>query len=118
MNLPLTAAWRARILAVLAGVGAGLAHPPFGLIVGIAAYGLLMWLSETDGPKPLRSAFFRGWLAGTAYFTVSTWWIFEAFQVNAAEQGWMAPIAVGLRLDPLRSGTDGFYIAGLTRAGA
>ena len=54
MNLPLTPAWRARILAVVAGIGAGLAHPPFGLIVGIAAYGLLMWLAETDGPKPLR----------------------------------------------------------------
>ncbi|WP_340646351.1 apolipoprotein N-acyltransferase [Phenylobacterium sp.] len=94
MNLPLTPAWRARILAVVAGIGAGLAHPPFGLIVGIAAYGLLMWLAETDGPRPLRSAFFRGWLAGVGYFAVSTHWITEPFLVDAANQGWMAPFAL------------------------
>ena len=94
MKLPLTPAWRARVLAVLAGIGAGLAHPPFGLIVGIAAYGLLMWLAETDGPKPLRSAFFRGWLAGVGYFAVGTHWITEPFLVDAANQGWMAPFAL------------------------
>ncbi|WP_249778002.1 apolipoprotein N-acyltransferase [Phenylobacterium glaciei] len=94
MTVALTAAWRARILAVLAGVGAGLAHPPFGLIVGVAAYGLLMWLSETDGPKPLRSAFFRGWLAGVGYFAVGAHWITEPFLVDAANQGWMAPFAL------------------------
>lgn len=94
MTAALTAAWRARILAVASGVGAALAHPPFGLIVGIAAYGLLMWLSETDGPRPLRSAFFRGWLAGVGYFAVSTHWITEPFLVDAANQGWMAPIAL------------------------
>ncbi len=94
MSLPLTAAWRARILAVLAGLGAGLAHPPFGLIIGIAAYGLLMWLAETEGPRPLRSAFFRGWLAGVGYFAVGTHWITEPFLVDAANQGWMAPFAL------------------------
>ena len=94
MNAALTAAWRARILAVAAGVGAALAHPPFGLIVGVAAYGLLMWLAATDGPRPLRSAFFRGWLAGVGYFAVSTHWITEPFLVDAANQGWMAPIAL------------------------
>lgn len=92
MTLP--PAWRARILAVVAGVVAGLAHPPFGLIVGIAAYGLLMWLSETNGPQPLRSAFFRGWLAGVGYFAVGVHWITEPFLVDAANQGWMAPIAL------------------------
>lgn len=94
MRLPLTAAWRARILAVAAGVGAGLAHPPWGLILGIAAYGLLMWLAQSDGPRPLRSAFFRGWLAGVGYFAVGVHWITEPFMVDAANQGWMAPIAL------------------------
>ena len=92
MTLP--PAWRARLLAVAAGVAAGLAHPPFGLIAGIAAYGLLMRLSETDGPGPLRSAFFRGWLAGVGYFAVGTHWITEPFLVDAANQGWMAPFAL------------------------
>jgi len=44
----------------------------------------------------LRSAFFRGWLAGCAYFLVSLFWIAEPFQVDAANQGWMAPFAVAL----------------------
>ena len=65
-----------------------------GLIIGIAAYGLLMWLAETGGPRPLRSAFFRGWLAGVGYFAVGTHWITEPFMVDAANQGWMAPIAL------------------------
>ena len=94
MKLPLTPAWRARILAVAAGVGAGLAHPPFDLIIGVAAYGLLMGLAETDGPRARRSAFFRGWLAGVGYFAVGTHWITEPFMVDAANQGWMAPIAL------------------------
>ncbi|MDO8377500.1 apolipoprotein N-acyltransferase [Phenylobacterium sp.] len=94
MRLPLSPAWRARILAVGAGVGAGLAHPPFGLILGVAAYGLMMWLAETDGPRPRRSAFFRGWLAGVGYFAVGTHWITEPFLVDAANQGWMAPFAL------------------------
>jgi len=53
-----------------------------------------MRLSETTGPRPLRSALFRGWLAGVGYFAVGVWWITEPFQVDAAEQGWMAPFAL------------------------
>jgi apolipoprotein N-acyltransferase len=56
-----------------------------------------MGLWDTAAPeKPLRSAFWRGWLAGTVFFFISTWWVAEAFYVDAAEQGWMAPIAVAL----------------------
>jgi hypothetical protein len=47
-----------------------------------------------ERPRPLRSAFLRGWLAGLAYFGLGTWWIAEAFMVDAANQGWMAPFAV------------------------
>jgi apolipoprotein N-acyltransferase len=53
-----------------------------------------MRTAETAGPRPLRSAFFRGWLAGVGYFAVGVWWITEPFQVDAAEQGWMAPFAL------------------------
>jgi apolipoprotein N-acyltransferase len=89
--------WRDRGLAVLAGLAAALAHPPFGLLPGLLGYGLLMWLLDrVDAARPGRSAFFRGWLAGTAYFAVGTWWVSEAFLVDAAEQGWMAPFAVAL----------------------
>ncbi len=33
----------------------------------------------------------RGWLAGSAYFLIGCWWVAQAFLVDAAEQGWMAP---------------------------
>jgi apolipoprotein N-acyltransferase len=84
-------------LSLLAGVCAALAHPPFGLLPGILGYGLLFaTVDETDGDSPLRSAFWRAFLAGTAYFAISCWWVAEAFLVDAAEQGWMAPFAVVL----------------------
>ncbi len=85
-------------MALLAGLAAALAHPPFGLLPGLLGYGLLLWLLDqaSDHPRPLRAAFLRGWLAGLAYFALSTWWIAEAFFVDAANQGWMAPFAVAL----------------------
>jgi apolipoprotein N-acyltransferase len=93
--LPKLTPWRARGLALLAGLAAALAHPPFGILPGLLGYAALLWLLDAvDGPRPLRSAFFRGWLMGLSYFGLSTWWIAEAFMVDAANQGWMAPFAV------------------------
>ncbi|PLR18946.1 apolipoprotein N-acyltransferase [Caulobacter zeae] len=72
-----------------------MAHPPFGFLPGLLGYALLLWLLDAiGGPRPLRSAFLRGWLAGLSYFGLGTWWIGEAFLVDAANQGWMAPFAV------------------------
>jgi apolipoprotein N-acyltransferase len=93
--LPKLTPWRVRGLALLAGLAAALAHPPFGILPGLLGYAALLWLLDAvDGPRPLRSAFFRGWLMGLSYFGLSTWWIAEAFMVDAANQGWMAPFAV------------------------
>jgi apolipoprotein N-acyltransferase len=93
--LPKLTPWRARGLALAAGLTAALAHPPFGFLPGLLGYAVLMWLLDAvDGPRPLRSAFLRGWLMGLSYFGLSTWWIAEAFMVDAANQGWMAPFAV------------------------
>ena len=86
--------WRPRLTALAAGLACGLAHPPFGLLPGLLGYAVLLSLLETDGDRPLRSAFFRGWLAGVGYFAVGVWWITEPFMVDAAEQGWMAPFAL------------------------
>jgi len=84
-------------LSLLAGLGAALAFPPFGVLPGLLGYGLMMALVDASAAdKPLKSAFWRGWLAGTIYFLVATWWVAEAFMVDAANQGWMAPFAVGL----------------------
>ncbi|HEX7758243.1 MAG TPA: apolipoprotein N-acyltransferase [Caulobacteraceae bacterium] len=86
--------WLALGLCAVAGLGAALAHPPWGLLPGLLGYALLLWLLDTAGPVwPLRSAFLRGWLAGAAYFAVSLWWVAEAFMVDPA-QAWMAPFAV------------------------
>jgi hypothetical protein len=65
------------------------------VLPGLLGYAVLLWLLDAiEGPRPLRSAFLRGWLAGLAYFGLGTWWIAEAFMVDAANQGWMAPFAV------------------------
>ncbi|HEY2660287.1 MAG TPA: apolipoprotein N-acyltransferase [Caulobacteraceae bacterium] len=84
-------------LSLLAGALTALAFPPFGFLPGLLGYGLMMRLADlAPAPRPLRSAFWRGWLAGLAYFAISTWWVAEAFLVDAQNQGWMAPFAVAL----------------------
>ncbi len=89
--------WAARGLALAAGVAAGLAHPPFGVLPGLLGYGLLLALIDNPTDvRPLRSAFMRAWLGGVGYFSVSVWWIVEPFMVDAKEQGWMAPFALVL----------------------
>jgi apolipoprotein N-acyltransferase len=88
--------WALRALALLAGLAAGFAHPPFGVLPGLLGYALLLAVIGADGPRPLRAAFFRGWLAGVGYFAVGVWWITEPFMVDAKEQGWMAPFALVL----------------------
>jgi apolipoprotein N-acyltransferase len=79
---------------VLAGLAAGFAHPPFGLLPGLLGYALMLRLIEGPAERPLRQAFFRGWLAGLGYFAVCVWWIVEPFMVDAKEQGWMAPFGL------------------------
>ena len=93
-DLKRSSPWIPRLLALAAGLAAGLAHPPFGVLPGLLGYALLMRLADVEGPRPLRSAFFRGWLAGVGYFAISVWWITEAFLVDAAAHGWMAPFAL------------------------
>lgn len=80
-------------LALLAGAGAALAHPPFGFLPGLLGYPLLLILSERS--RTTRGGFWMGWLAGFAYFFVSCWWVAEAFLVDPA-QAWMAPFAASL----------------------
>jgi apolipoprotein N-acyltransferase len=84
-------------LALLAGALAASAHPPFGFLPGLLGYGLWMHLLDADRERrPLRAAFWTGWLAGFAYFLIGCWWVAEAFLVDARGQGWMAPFAVAL----------------------
>ena len=86
-----------RILALLAGLAAALAQPPWGFLPGLLGYGVLFRLIDRrGGPARWRSAFALGWLAGVAYFIISIAWLAQPFQVDAEAQGWMAPFAVAL----------------------
>ncbi|MGI8841665.1 MAG: apolipoprotein N-acyltransferase [Caulobacteraceae bacterium] len=88
-------AWATRAAAILAGAAVAFAQPPWGFLPGLLGYAAMLWLVDrSPNPSPLRSAFWRGWLAGVGYFVVSVWWIAEPFQIDAKEQGWMAPLAV------------------------
>jgi len=86
---------RPAALALLAGLAAALAHPPFEILPGLLGYALMLWLIDGADPRrPLRSAFWRGWLVGVGYFGLGVWWVAEAFFVDAETFGWMAPFAV------------------------
>ena len=89
----LTNRWGRIALALLAGAGAALAHPPFGLLPGLLGYPLLMLLAERS--RNVKGGFWVGWLAGFAYFFIGCWWVAEAFLVNK-DQAWMAPFAASL----------------------
>ena len=85
------------VLALAGGALAGLAHPPFGFLPGLLGFALLLHGLDNPAPaRPLRSAFLQGWCAGFAYFLVATWWVGEAFMVDAAAHAWQAPFAVTL----------------------
>jgi apolipoprotein N-acyltransferase len=88
--------WALRVWALGAGLAAGLAHPPFGVLPGLLGYAALLLVLDAPSDRPLRSAFLRGWLTGLGYFAVSVWWVVEAFLVDAAAHGWMAPFALVL----------------------
>jgi apolipoprotein N-acyltransferase len=85
------------LLCVAAGGLAAVAQPPFGVLPGLLGYALLAFLADAvPDARPLRAAFWRGWLAGFAYFFIGCWWVAEAFMVDARGQGWMAPFAASL----------------------
>jgi apolipoprotein N-acyltransferase len=81
-------------LSLAAGAAGALAFPPFGILPGIAGFGLLMRLLDDSRAVGDRRAALIGWLAGLSYFLISTWWVGEAFLVDVAAHGWQAPFAV------------------------
>ncbi|MHB8284074.1 MAG: apolipoprotein N-acyltransferase, partial [Caulobacteraceae bacterium] len=87
--------WPGLLLALGGGMAAALAHPPFGVLPGVAGFGAILFaLDGASSRHSLRSGFARGWAAGFGYLLISTWWIAEAFFVDAAEHGWQAPFAI------------------------
>ncbi|ESQ90527.1 hypothetical protein ABAC460_08550 [Asticcacaulis sp. AC460] len=92
--------WRLLLMPV-AGLLIGLAQPPFGFLPGLLGYAYMLWaLDKHVGTRPLRQAFVMGWLAGSAYFLISCFWIVEAFLVDretfGLKMGIPADLALGL----------------------
>lgn len=81
------------LLAALCGVGLTLAQPPLGLWpLVFLCVPTLAWLALARAPR--SEAFRIGWTAGAAFFATGLWWIAEAFLVDVARHGWMAPFAI------------------------
>ena len=88
------ASLRVRWIAVLlSGLMLAASQPPlllwWLLPVGVAALFILWRKAETG-----RRAFWTGWLAGTAYFVGTLFWIVEPFLVEPEKFAWMIPIAL------------------------
>lgn len=82
------------LLALGFGAAAGFAFPPFGVLPGLLGWAGLLWLLDGVHSRSFRSAFWRAWWFGLAFYLVGTWWVVEAFLVDAELHGWMAPIIV------------------------
>ncbi len=84
------AAW---MLPLACGASLTLAQPPVSLPIFLfIAFPLLLW--RLNGVAPAR-AWRLGWLAGFGFFLTGLYWIGEAFLVDIARHGWMAPFAIG-----------------------
>ncbi len=81
------------IAALLVGLLLAASQPPLTLWwllpVGIAALYVLWHRAETG-----RRAFWTGWIAGTAYFAGTLFWIVDPFLVEPEKFAWMIPIAL------------------------
>ena len=88
--------WRRPLLAVLCGVLAAAALPPWHVLpLLIPAFVGLVWL--LDGAPTPRAALFLGWCFGSGYFLLGLHWIAEPLLVDAARHAWLIPFAlVGL----------------------
>ena len=84
--------WRRSLWALVFGAVSALAMPPFGLpILLIPAFTAMIWMIGRVG---VRGAAFAGWWFGVGHFAVGLYWVANAFFVDAAVYGWLAPFAV------------------------
>lgn len=85
--------WLGRLLTVLAGLLLAIGQAPFSIPVGVVL-GLPVLAGLLLRAKTAWGGFRLGWLAGTAYFAGSMFWIVEPFFVEPEVFGWMAPFAL------------------------
>lgn len=88
------AGWRRWLLLFVAGALGALALPPFHWVPLILAplVALAVLVARAKGPA---QAFAAGWWIGFGHFAAGTYWVAEAFLVDAARFGWMIPPMVG-----------------------
>ena len=86
--------WLPRLIALGGGLAAAAAQPPWSFLPGLFGYAAIFFAADRSATA--RGAFARGWQGGLGYFLLSLYWLAEPFQVDAKNQGWMAPFAVVL----------------------
>jgi apolipoprotein N-acyltransferase len=85
--------WRRTGLALLFGLLAAGAMPPFNLVpLLFLAFPGLVWLM--DGRPGWRGAFADGFVWGMGFYVPSLYWTSEAMFVDIAQFWWMVPIAL------------------------
>ncbi len=96
--------WRRALAAAAAGALAALAQAPFHAFPVLwISFPVLVWaldgaveLKKTGALARLGPAFRVGWAFGFGWFLAGLWWIGAAFLVDAAQFGWMIPIALAV----------------------
>ena len=83
------------LLAMLCGICAALALPPFFYLplAVIAFSGLYLLLAKAEN---FKQAFWLGWSFGFAHHVVGLYWISNALLTDPAQFGWMIPFAISL----------------------
>lgn len=85
--------WLRRVLALIIGVVAATALPPFYFLPGLwIGFSGLLFLCATAGHW--RRAAFEGWIFGLGWFGTGLYWIGYAFLVDAAQHAFLMPFAV------------------------
>lgn len=85
--------WLRRGIALLFGVLAATALPPFYFLPGFwIGFSGLLFLNATA--RYWRQAAFEGWIFGLGWFALGLYWIGYAFLVDAAQHAFLMPFAV------------------------
>lgn len=102
--LTLSWGWRRAFVVAFAGAIGALSLAPFHVFPVLwISFPILVWALDgaadlTDGRRLTRvgPAFLIGWAFGFGWFLAGLWWIGAAFLVDAAEFGWLLPIALAV----------------------
>jgi apolipoprotein N-acyltransferase len=85
--------WRVFAVLFCLGLLTVLSLPPvYGLPVLLLVFPIVIWMLESASTA---RALWIGWSFGFGFFAAGTYWMGEAFLVDAARTGWLAPFAVG-----------------------